>query len=285
MPRGHCFGSQWQAMYQSHWKMSCRPFDHGYDGRFFYPSQTHHGTMLKLRYAIENRRELAVLAGDSGTGKTLLVHHLLRSLSSENQPRCHIVFPRLPVAELLVYVTDQLAGRVSEETVDLRTSVNRFENVVRSAVESGQHPVVVLDEAHLMSDPLALETFRLLLNFRHHDCCMFTLVLVGNRLLLSTLEGSLELQGRVDSCSLLQPLSIDETIGYIQFRLAAVGVDQPIFDYAALEAIHYGASGNPRVINRICDLALLMGYAQERHEIGVEEVHAVVEEAIVPIVP
>jgi len=84
---------------------------------------------------------------------------------------------------------------------------------------------------------------------------------------------------------MLQPLSIDETIGYIQFRLAAVGVDQPIFDYAALEAIHYGASGNPRVINRICDLALLMGYAQERHEIGVEEVHAVVEEAIVPIVP
>ena len=186
---------------------------------------------------------------------------------------------------MLVYVTDQLAGRVSPDTGDLRSSVNRFESLLRSAVEDGQHPVVVVDEAHLLSDPRVLEIFRLLLNFRYRDASMFTLILVGSPLLLSVLEDAAELQGRVDSCSLLQPLSIEETIGYIQFRLAVAGVREQLFTYDALEAVHYGASGNPRAINRICDLALLMGYAQEREQISVDEVHTVVEEAIVPIVP
>ena len=114
---------------------------------------------------------------------------------------------------------------------------------------------------------------------------MFTLILVGNRSLVSVLEESSELQSRVDTQSLLEPLSIDVTIAYIQFRLAAVGVQRQIFSYAALEAIHYGTSGNPRAINRICDLALLMGYALDRDEIGIEEVHTVLEESIIPIVP
>jgi len=123
------------------------------------------------------------------------------------------------------------------------------------------------------------------LNFRHDEHSMFTLILVGNRSLVSVLEESPELQSRVDTQSLLESLSIDETIAYIQFRLAAVGVQRQIFSYAALEAIHYGTSGNPRAINRICDLALLMGYALDRDEIGIEEVHTVLEESIIPIVP
>ena len=264
--------------------MSCRPFDHGYEGCFFYPTETHHATLLKLRYAIENRRDLAVLTGQSGIGKTLLVHHLLRSLPSVNEPRCHIVFPQLPEAELMVYVADQLAGQVSAETVDLRTTVNRFEALLRSAVQAGRYPVVVLDEAHLLADPLTLEKFRLLLNFRHAEHSMFTLILVGHTSLLAMLEESTELQNRIDTCSVLQPLSVEETIGYIQFRLAAVGIQQQVFTYAAQEAVHYGTSGNPRAINRICDLALLMGYAQDRQEIGIEVIHAVLEEAPIPLI-
>ena len=272
-------------MYRSHWKMSCRPFDHGYDGRLFYPSETHHATLLKLRYVIENRRDLAVVVGDAGMGKTLLVHHLLQSLPAVNEPRCHVVFPQLPAEELMVYVTDQLAGETSAETTDLRTTINRFEALLRSAAAAEKQPVLVLDEAHLLADRRILEIFRLLLNFRHHEHSMFTLILVGNRSLLSVLEESPELQSRVGTQSLLQSLSIDETIAYIQFRLAAVGIQQQIFSYAALEAIHYGTGGNPRAINRICDLALLMGYALDRHEIGIEEVHTVLEESIIPIVP
>lgn len=272
-------------MYRSYWKLSDRPFDHGYQGHLFYPSETHHATVLKLRYLIENRRDLGVLVGEPGIGKTLLVHHLLQALPAVNEPRCHVVFPRLPPEELMIYVTDQLAGQVSAATVDLRTTLNRFEAVLRSAVQAEQHPVLIVDEAHLLADPQALEMFRLLLNFRHHEHCMFTLILVGNKSLLAVLEESPELQSRVDSLSLLQPLSLEETIGYIQFRLAAVGTRQQIFSYAALEAIHYGTTGNPRAINRICDLALMMGYALDRDSIDIEEVHAVLEESIIPIAP
>lgn len=271
-------------MYESYWEMSRRPFDQGYEGHFFYPSEMHHATLLKLRYAVENRGDLAVLVGESGIGKTLLVHHLLRSLPATNEPRCHLVFPQLSAADLMIYLADQLEGQVSTETVDLRTTINRLEALLRSAVQADRYPVVVLDEAHLLADPLILEQFRLLLNFRHAEHSMFTLILVGNTSLVPILEESTELQSRIDTYCPLQPLSVEETIAYIQFRLAAAGIQRQIFKDAALEAIHYGTSGNPRSVNRICDLALLMGYAQDCQEIGIDVVQAVLVEATIPVV-
>jgi general secretion pathway protein A len=85
-------------MYEAYWRLEHRPFENTNDPRFYYPGESHQGTLLKLRYAVENRRGGAVLAGGSGTGKTLLVQALARQLNDSCQPFVQLVFPQMSAA-------------------------------------------------------------------------------------------------------------------------------------------------------------------------------------------
>ena len=266
-------------MYESYWQLQRRPFENYADPRFYYPGESHQGTLLKLRYAIENQRGGAILAGASGTGKTLLIQTLARQLTDNCRPFVHLVFPQMSPAELLAYLADELAAAPTAAS-GIDQSVRRIKSFLADNEAAGKHAVIVVDEAHLIDEPETLEALRLLLNFQPRERAPLTLLLVGQPRILPIIDRMPGFEERLAIKCLLRPLAVEETVSYVTHRLKAAEAKQPIFEPSALEAIHALAHGLPRRINRLCDLALLIGYAEERPTVTAEQVEAVAQELV-----
>jgi general secretion pathway protein A len=268
-------------MYESYWQLREKPFENTSDPRFYYPSEVHQGALLKLRYVIENRRGGALLAGGAGLGKTLLVQSLIRQLPDTFAPVVHVVFPQMPQDQLLAYLADELTGgQPASSSPSVERSVRWIEHALEDNTKAGRHAVVVVDEAHLLHDTGALESMRLLLNFELASRPGLTLLLVGHPSLLPVLDRMPGLEERLGVKCLLRPFQMEETISYVSHRLTAAGAQRTIFDPQALEAVHHLSQGVPRRINRLCDLAMLISYAEEQQTILAVHVEAVSEELV-----
>lgn len=274
-------------MYEEHWKLSARPFENRIDNQFYYPAETHQAALLKLHYAIENRRSAVMLCGPGGIGKTLLVDTIKRQLGDVFRPVCNIVFPVMSRDQLIRYMVDHLdptGNSLRETSADLE----RFEKVLIENLDAKRHAVIVIDEAHLLEQNELLEPLRLMLNIGAAQSAgesAWTLVLVGQPMLLSHVERYHALDERMAVKCMLNRLTVDETTGYIQHRLRAAGVDvDEVFELAALERIHALTEGIPRRINRLCDLALMVGYAEDRTLLSVEVINSVHSDLAAPVI-
>ncbi len=264
-------------MYESHWKLSERPFENRIDNKFYYPAETHQAALLKLHYAIENRRAAAMLCGPGGMGKSLLVEALQRQLSEAYRPICHVVFPAMNGPQLVRYLVDRVGagsehGNPPSSSLsaprDMASDIVAFETFLRENLEKQRQAVIIVDEAHLLEQYDLLEPLRLLLNVAAAESggeSAWTLVLVGQSTLISQVERYPDLDERMAVKCMLNRFTPDETTAYIQHRLRSAGVDaEEVFDYPALERIHTLTQGIPRRVNRLCDLALMVGYAEDR---------------------
>jgi type II secretory pathway predicted ATPase ExeA len=260
-------------MYESHWNLHCRPFESGADPRLFYPNEAHQGALLKLRYAIEGRRGAALLVGEPGVGKTLLVRLLDQHLPESIQPRGVVLYPQLPVAELIASAADALDCPPADGGT-LELQVRRIQRHLLDRARQGQHTLLVVDEAHLIEAPRGFEALRLLLNFEHEGSPALTLLLVGHATLVPLLERLPQFDGRLAVKCVLRPLTADETFAYVHHRLHAAGAEQPVFTSEAVQCLHELTRGNPRAINRLCDLALLLGFAEDHRSLSAEHVAA-----------
>lgn len=270
-------------MYESYWQLDEKPFENSSESRFYYPAESHQAALLKLRYAIENRRSAAMLTGPSGSGKTLVAQTLAKQLPDRCTPVVRLVFPQLPTDQLVGYLADELTGERTGGNSTIEQSLRRFESKLKQNCEDGRHAVIVVDEAHLLRDTTALETLRLLLNFEHESRPSFTLLLMGQPSLLSALARLPELEERMDAKCLLGKLTLEETISYVSHRLTTAGAKREIFAQDGLEALHYLSQGIPRRLNRLADLALVVGYAEELSLIGSTQIEAVADELLVPV--
>jgi general secretion pathway protein A len=234
-----------------------------------------------VRYSIENRRGAAVLAGAAGLGKSLLVETLLRQMPERYSPLVQVVFPQMPPEQLLAYLADDIAGTDTSPTARTADAcVRRIRGTLSANTTAGNHAVVVIDEAHLLRDLGAQEMLRLLMNFETAGELDLTLILVGQPPLLAHLERMPGLDERIGVKCLLRPFHEVETISYISHRLTVAGADRTIFDESALRSLHELSFGIPRRINRLCDLALLIGFAEDQVEIREEHVRAVAQEMV-----
>ncbi|MEZ6087281.1 MAG: AAA family ATPase [Pirellulaceae bacterium] len=271
-------------MYESHWNLKRRPFENWSDDALYYPSEVHQTGLLKLRYGVENRRSAAVLCGDSGMGKSILLSSFVDQLPEDFAPIAQVVFPTLPSEQLLSYIADQWTGTTGPDTEPMRSSLGRIEQFLRKNVEAKKHAVLIVDEAHLLTDPQQLETLRLLLNVNAtvpEAESAWTLILVGHPSLIGLVEHNQALDGRVSVKCVLQRLSLEQTAGYIQHRLAAVGGDiDAIFSPEAIEAVQLRSSGVPRRINRLCDLGLMVAYAEDQSRIEAHHIEGVYNELV-----
>ena len=152
------------AMYTAYWKLNARPFDNGCDPQFYYPSESHQVTLLKLRYALDHPRGAALLAGVAGLGKSLLVQTLLADLPESFGPLIYVKFPQMSPPQLLALIAEELTGRNMDGATADR-SVLAIQRTLSKNEQEGRRAVIVLDEAHLLRDTDALETLRLLMNF------------------------------------------------------------------------------------------------------------------------
>ena len=267
-------------MHEEYWQLETKPFEPVFERGMFYPHESHTGALLKLRYALENRRDAALLVGPSGVGKTLLVRLLRDELPDEFQPIVHLVFPQMSSRDLLVYLADQLGAPAAESPrFSVEESVIRLQHFLQKNASAGRHAVVIVDEAHLLEDCGALETLRLLLNF-NDERPVLTLVLLGEPALLSAVSRLPSLEERLAVKSLLRSFTLAETAMYVRHRLEAAGATREIFTPQALEALHYATQGVPRRINRLGDLALLVGFAEGLPAIEPEQIESISQELV-----
>jgi len=271
-------------MYETYWHLKQKPFENAADPRYYYPDESHQAALMKLRYAIENRRGAALLTGPSGSGKTMVANMLRNMLGPEYSPFVNIVFPQMPTADLLAYLADELDGTTSTETPSVQSSVRRIERMLAANVEEGRHAVVTIDEAHLLDSPQTFEALRLLLNFEPRGTPGLTLLLSGQPSLLPMLHRMPQGEERLGVKCLLRPLTQAETAQYVAHRFRAAGGDPGVFDEEALAGIHRLTLGLPRRINRLADLALLIGYAEQRKTLSAAQLGSIHEE-LVAVVP
>ena len=265
-------------MYETYWKLTHKPFENGADAQAYYPAESHQAALLKLRYVIENQHGAALLGGGFGVGKTLLVRLLAEQLPDRHKPLVHLTYPQMPADELLAFLAAELGAPAASAAPTVADSVQRIHQRLAGAAREGRRAVVAIDDAQLLEGRRTFEALRLLLNFEVDGRPALTLLLVGQPSLLPALGRMPQLDERLGAKCLLRPFSIEETVSYVQHRLAAAGARDSIFDDAALELLYDLTLGVPRRINRLCDLALLIGFADERSTIGAAQIEGVAQE-------
>jgi general secretion pathway protein A len=268
-------------MYEVYWQLEQKPFENVADPRFYYPGESQQAALLKLRYVVESRHGGTLLAGPCGCGKTLLLRLLQQTLGKDYSPLVHLVFPQMSSVELLAYMAAELTGAdLSAGCPSVPESAMRIEHFLGANSRGGKHAVMVIDEAHLLHDAQTFESLRLLLNFESEGRPGLTLILAGQTGLLPVLERMPQWEERLAVKCLLRPFVERETAAYVEHRLKIAGARQPIFEPAALATLHQLTHGIARRINRLCDLALLIGYAEGRRTIDSEQLESVSNELL-----
>lgn len=268
-------------MYLEYWQLATKPFEPSADRARFFPCEAHQGALLKLRYAVESRRGAVLLAGPAGVGKTMLVQLLRAELADLFRPQAHLVFPQMSSRDLMVYLAEQLGAPPADPPRHtIEESVRRLEFLLGQNALQGRHAVVVIDEAHLLEDCGSLETLRLLLNFEAASQPTLTLLLVGQMSLVSAIGRLPSLEERIAVKTMVRSFTVEETGGYVRHRMEAAGATREVFTPDALEALHYLCHGTARQINRLADLALLVGFADRLPQLTAQQIEAVSEELV-----
>jgi type II secretory pathway predicted ATPase ExeA len=249
-------------LYESHFGLSAHPFCETVSPDSFVALPSRESALRRLRYGLEHGAGPALVFGPPGTGKTLLARVLARALGG---PCAHLAFPAMPAAELLACLADELGvstAPLGERTPALSTSIRRLRETLSAAVGRGEHPLLIVDEAHLIDDPATFEALRLLLNFATAGPPDLRLLLLGvPEVLLQLPPGMAD---RLTARCLLGPLVERESAAYVQGRIASVGGSDSLFPPEALSALHRASEGLPRRLNRLADLSLLIAYAQSQ---------------------
>lgn len=271
-------------MYESHWGLKRLPFRNVPERELFFPGASHAAALLKLRYLVENRLHAGMLLGGTGTGKTCLVNVLAADLPEQFGPVVHVVFPRLSTAELFSWLAMELgAEETSLTAIDggLEKSVRQIEQQLVALTARKRRCVIVIDEAHLIDDPQVLQALCLLTNFADRSDIEMSLLMVGDWPLTARIERMGSFDDRIAVRSVLLPLTHDECAEYISHRLKVCGGKKPIFDASAVQTIFEVTGGVPRRINRLCDLALLVAFAEKRQTLSARDMETVAEELVI----
>ncbi len=216
-----------------------------------------------------------------------MISTLRRQLSEPFSQVANLVFPALEPALWLNYFADAVDAAHGGSTSSTASALLRFERVLTSMIDVKTHLTVVVDEAQLLEQYGLLEPLRLLLNVaadRAPGESAWTLVLVGQDMTLAHVERYQALDERLAVKCLVGRMKPEETHSYIQHRMrAAQGNADQIFDAQALDAIECLSQGLPRRINRLCDLALMIGYAEEMPRITAEVIESVHADMAAPL--
>ncbi|HEX3985483.1 MAG TPA: AAA family ATPase [Acidobacteriaceae bacterium] len=268
-------------MYKAFYHLTRNPFDLTPDPSYFVATQRHNEALAALHYGIRRHKGFVVVTGEVGTGKTLLLRCLLRLLRESRDVSYAYLFNSLmsPV-EFLQYILSDFGLVVSGKNKgELLHELGEF---VVSRGSRGLTTVLIVDEAHHLSEEL-LEEVRLLTNLETIDDKLLQIVLVGQPELDAKLDSTQlrQLKQRISIRAHLGPLSLQETREYIEHRLRVAGSEakaEGIFPAATVEAIYYHSRGIPRLINTICENALIIGYARQLQAISAEIIHDVARE-------
>jgi len=255
-------------MYLSFFGLNEKPFAITPDPRYLYLSERHAEALAHLLYGINEAGGFVQLTGEVGTGKTTVVRSLLAQ-TPQNAEIALILNPRMTAPEFLLTICEELGiGVPDSATGSLKDLVDILSHYLLRAHSAGKRVVLVVDEAQNLA-PDVLEQVRLLTNLETNTQKLLQIILIGQPELRDLLARNelRQLAQRITGRYHLCPLLAQETAAYVRHRLRVAGATNDIFTPHALAEVHRLSGGVPRVINIICDRALLGAYTQDRHRV------------------
>ena len=255
-------------MYKAFYNLKRNPFEITPDPSFLFPTKRHNEALAALYYGVRRQKGFVVLTGEVGTGKTLLLRCLLQLLKQNNDVAYAYVFNgKLSPVEFLQYIAGDLglpaAGKNKSELL------LQLAQYVIARSQKQLTTVLVVDEAHHLSIDI-LEEIRLLTNLETPEGKLLQILLVGQPELDDKLDSVelRQLKQRIALRSHLASLNLNETKGYVERRLQLAGCPNALslFPQETIASVYQHSHGIPRLINTICENALIAAYARQRPE-------------------
>jgi type II secretory pathway predicted ATPase ExeA len=247
-------------MYESFFGFNARPFGKTPDPGFLYESPQHREALARLEYAVEEK-ELALLTGDIGSGKTTLSRALIDRVG-ESRPVVLLINPRLTPMQLLRAVASGLGIVPARMRNDL---LEQIHTKLFELYEDDREPVLMIDEAQLIPTKSTFDEIRLLTNFQLDDQNLLSVVLIGQPELAARLDRDAytALRQRIGLRYSLGPLSFEDTVAYLDHRIRVAGGERNPFSQEAMAEIHSVSGGIPRLINTLATTALLDAFGDD----------------------
>lgn len=263
-------------MYTQYYDLIQNPFENTPDSNFLFLTPQHRETLSSLEYGIDTAKGFILVAGDVGTGKTTVVNALLHHLSDKHLT-LSIVNPRAELDDILQRLAATL--RTDVDAASAASPIGAIREKLEALADDDRRFVLIIDEAHLLSEK-TLEDIRLLSNIEREDQKLIQIVLVGQNEIFSLLDSPdlSSLKQRLVIIRRLSSMTYGEMVSYIQHRLSVAGRNTPLFEKKALRKIFKRSRGVPRLVNHICDNALLIGFALQKKSIPIAVIREVIQD-------
>ena len=267
-------------MYEKYFGLTERPFSIAPDPRFLYMSQQHREALAHLLYGVGEGGGFVQLTGEVGTGKTTICRCLLEQLP-DNVDVALILNPRVTALELLASLCDELRIQYAKDTTSIKSLIDVLNAYLLDTHANGRRAILMIDEAQNLSAE-ALEQVRLLTNLETTREKLLQIILIGQPELRALLarEDLRQLSQRINARFHLEPISSAETAAYIRHRLQVCGAREPLFNENSVDLVHKLSSGVPRLINVLCDRAMLGTFVEGKRMVDVAIVHRAAMEVL-----
>ena len=256
-------------MYTSFFGLNEKPFSITPDPRYLFMSERHGEALAHLVYGVTESGGFMQLTGEVGTGKTTLVRTLLLNRMPANADVAVVLNPQLSAREFLITICEELGVAVPADRSSIKALIDTLNHHLLDAHSDARRTILVVDEAQNLA-PDVLEEVRLLTNLETAKQKLLQIVLIGQPELRDLLARNdlRQLAQRITGRYHLEPLSRDETAQYIEHRLKVAGALGEVFDAGAKREVFRLSHGVPRLINVICDRALLGAYSIESRHVN-----------------
>lgn len=264
--------------YASYFNLEREPFSNAPNDSFYFNSEQHNQALLRLKYSVDSDKGLAVLVGGVGTGKTTLARRMLDNLPVDKYESSLLVMIHSAITPewILTRISIQLGVKKPDEN-PLKLLKQLYERLLAIDKE-GRKAVVLIDEAQMLQTRELMEEFRGLLNLEIPGKKLLNIVFFGLPEIEETMKLDEPLAQRIAVKYTLKPLSIEAAESYIHHRIQVAGGMNTPFVTGALTAVHKYSGGVPRLINTICDNALLETFLRRDEQVTAQIVQSVSED-------
>jgi len=248
-------------MYLEYWGLREPPFGNVPDSNIFYESPQHEEALFRLLFAVKHRKGVAMLTGDVGCGKTTVSRAFIRHVATDNFEIHTITNPALEPIDLIRAILMNLGEDAQSDSKSIL--LTRLQNRLGRNAEQGLATVLIIDEAHVVSNRATFEELRMLLNMQMENQFLITMILIGQPPLLEKISALPPLNERIGIKYHLEPLDFVNTIRYLMYRLRRVGAERGIFTKDSVKALYDYSCGIPLRINNVADRSLLVGFMRK----------------------